>query len=113
MPSLYAGVAGLSLVTGVGVPAIEAHIQRLAARLLDGLDELGATVATPRDPSARGPLVCVRSTDVERLVATLAEEQIVVSSRDDNLRVALHLYNVEDDIDQLLSALAAHRSLLA
>ena len=104
VPSLYAGVAGLVLVTGVGVPAIEAHIRRLADRLLDGLDELGATVATPRDPSARGPLVCVRSTDVERLVATLAEERIVVSSRDDNLRVALHLYNVEDDVDQLLAS---------
>jgi selenocysteine lyase/cysteine desulfurase len=113
VPSLYAGVAGLGLVTEAGVPAIEAHVGALAERLLEGLDELGATVATPRDPSSRGPLVCVRSTDVERLGTTLAEEHIVVSSRDDNLRVALHLYNVEDDVDRLLDALAAHRALLA
>ena len=113
VPSLYAGVAGLELVTGAGVPAIEAHVRGLAGRLLDGLDELGATVATPRDPSARGPLVCVRSTDVERLVATLGREGIIVSSRDDNLRVALHLYNVEEDVDRLLAELASHRTLLA
>ena len=113
VPALYAGVAGLGLVAAAGVPSIEAHVRALASRLLDGLDELGATVATPREPSARGPLVCVRSTDVERLVETLAREAIVVSSRDDNLRVALHLYNVGDDVDRLLAELTEHRSLLA
>jgi selenocysteine lyase/cysteine desulfurase len=113
VPSLYAGVAGLELVTGAGVPAIEAHVRGLAGRLLDGLDELDATVATPRDPSARGPLVCVRASDVERLVWTLGREGIIVSSRDDNLRVALHLYNVEEDVDRLLAELALHRTLLA
>ena len=47
------------------------------------------------------------------LVASLREERIVCSSRDDNLRVSLHLYNVEDDVDRLLAALARHRALLA
>ena len=42
-----------------------------------------------------------------------AERGIIVSSRDDNLRVALHLYNVEEDVDRLLAELAAHRTLLA
>ena len=37
---------------------------------------------------------------------------IVVSSREDKLRVALHLYNVDEDVDRLLEALARHRSLL-
>ena len=111
VPALYAGVAGLGLVAAAGVPSIEAHVRALASRLLDGLDELGATVATPRDPSARGPLVCVRSTDVERLVETLAREAIVVSSRDDNLRVALHLYNVERR--RRPAARRAHRAPLA
>ena len=58
-----------------GVAAIEAHVRGLNERLLDGLDELGATVATPREPTRRGPLVCVRSTDVDALVAALAEER--------------------------------------
>ena len=113
VPSLYAGVAGLSLVAETGVPAIEAHVQALGARLMDGLQELGATVVTPRDPGQRGPLVCVRSTDVGALVAALADERIVVSSREDKLRIALHLYNVEADVDTLLDALVRNRSLLA
>jgi selenocysteine lyase/cysteine desulfurase len=113
VPSLYAGVAGVSLVQEAGVPAIEAHIRTLADRLLDGLDALGATVATPREPERRGPLVCIRSTDVDALVAELAAERIVVSSREDKLRVALHLYNVAEDVDRLLEELGRHRSLLA
>lgn len=38
---------------GIGTAAIEEHVARLSARLIDGLDELGATVATPRNPAAR------------------------------------------------------------
>src|SRR6185312_9378966 len=48
VPALYAGVAGVSLVEETGVPAIEVHIRGLVDRLLAGLDELGATVATAR-----------------------------------------------------------------
>ncbi len=113
VPSLYAGVAGLSLVSETGVPSIQAHVLALGDRLLDGLDELGAAVVTPRDAARRGPLVCVRSTDVEALVGALASERIVVSSREDKLRIALHLYNLEEDVDTLLAALTRHRALLA
>ncbi len=113
VPNIYGGVAGMSIIEEAGVPAIEAHVAGLATRLIAGLDELGATVVTPRDPTRRGPLVCVRSTDVGRLVDELAAERIVVSMRDDNLRVSLHLYNVEDDVDRVLAALAERRHLLA
>ena len=113
VPSLYAGVAGVSLVDEAGVPAIEAHVRGLVDRLVAGLDELGATVVTPREHARRGPLVCVRSTDVAALVAALAAERIVVSSREDKLRIALHLYNVDEDVDRLLEALARLRDLLA
>ena len=113
VPSLYAGVAGLALVDEAGVPAIEAHVAGLVDRLLDGLDALGATVVTPRDPRRRGPLVCIRARDVGELVETLAADRIVVSSREDKLRVALHLYNVDEDVDTLLAALARNPALLA
>ena len=112
VPNIYAGVAGMAIVEEAGPPAIEAHVSGLATRLLDGLAELGSTVVTPRDPARRGPLVCVRSTDVDALVAELAAERIVTSMRDDNLRIALHLYNVEEDVDRVLAALARHRALL-
>ena len=113
VPNIYGGVAGMSIVEEAGLQAIEAHVSGLATRLIDGLDELGASVVTPRDPARRGPLVCVRSTDVDALVRELAAERIVTSSRDGNLRIALHLYNVEEDVDTILAALARRPHLLA
>ena len=96
VPNIYAGVAGLGLVQETGVPAIEAHVAALNTRLIAGLEELGADVVTPADPARRGPLVCVRSTDAPALVASLAEENIVCSLRDTNLRVAAHYYNTDE-----------------
>jgi selenocysteine lyase/cysteine desulfurase len=113
VPNIYAGLAGLAIIEEAGVATVEHHIGGLVERLLAGLDELGAIVVTPREPERRGPLVCVRSTDVSGLVAALGSERIACSLRDDNLRVSLHLYNVEEDVDMLLSALARHRPLLA
>ena len=113
VPSLYPGVAGVDIVTEAGVPAIETHVRILVDRLLAGLDELGAKVATPRGEGEFGPLICVTSTDPNALVAALAAERIVTSTRDSNLRISLHLYNVEEDVDRILAALAANRELLA
>ncbi len=113
VPALYAGVAGISLVEETGVPAIEAHVRGLSTGCWTASTNSGRASRRRATPRRRGPLVCVRSTDAAALVSALATERIVVSSRDDNVRVALHLYNVEADVDRLLDALARHRSLLA
>lgn len=114
VPSLYPGTAGIEIISEVGVPVIEKHVLELGGRLIDRLAEIGATVVTPHEPERRGPLVCVRSTDVVRLCAELAEtERIVTSHRDDALRIAVHLYNVDEDVDRVIAALAARRELLA
>ena len=113
VPNIYAGIAGMGIVEEAGVPAIAAHVRGLVERLFAGLDELGATITTPRVEGAYGPLVCVASTDVDALVAALSADDIVASSRDRSLRISLHLYNVDEDIDRILAALAENRSLLA
>ena len=95
------------------MPAIEAHVRGLVDRLLAGLDELGATVATPRGDGEHGPLVCVVSTDPNALVAALAAERIVTSTRDSNLRISLHLYNVEETSTASSRRSRANRALLA
>ena len=112
VPSLYPGVAGMELISEVGVPAIENHVHALVERLFAGLDELGAVTATPRGTGEFGPLVCVVSTDPDALVAALAVDRIVTSTRDASVRIALHLYNVDEDVDRILEALARNRHLL-
>ncbi len=113
VPNIYAGIAGMEIVEAAGVAAIETHVSELSTELVAGLGELGATVATPTGTGEYGPLVCVASTDPNALVAALAEDGIVTSSRDANLRISLHLYNIAEDVEHLLERLAAHRHLLA
>jgi len=109
VPNIYAGVAGVGLIAEAGVPEIRAHVAGLVGRLVAGLDELGATVAA----RPHGPLVCIRSTDAPALVAAVAADDVVASERDSSLRVSLHLYNTDDDVDAVLASLARNRALLA
>jgi selenocysteine lyase/cysteine desulfurase len=112
VPSIYAAIAGIELMQEIGIAETEAHVRELNALLLDGLDELGANVVTPRDSEHRGALLCVRSVDAEQLVAALARDGIVTSSRDDNLRLSAHCYNTSEDVAAVLDALRRNRNLL-
>jgi selenocysteine lyase/cysteine desulfurase len=112
VPNIYAGIAGIRLMREIGVAATAEHVRGLNDLLLEGLDELGARVVTPRDPARRGPLIAVESSDVHALVEALAADEIVTSSRDANLRISPHCYNSTEDIRALLDSLARHRDLL-
>jgi selenocysteine lyase/cysteine desulfurase len=114
IPAIYAGIAGTRLMLDeIGIAETRAHVNDLNHRLIEGLDELKATVVTPRKPKRRGALVCVKSRDVTELVRTLRREGIVTSERDGSLRVSAHAYNSLEDIETVLAALARHRRLLA
>ncbi len=110
VPAIYAGIAGIELMQEIGVAETEAHVRSLNARLTAGVEELGGRVVTP---ACRGALICVASVDERALVAALAADGIVTSSRNGNLRVSAHCYNTADDVDSVLAALARHRALLA
>jgi selenocysteine lyase/cysteine desulfurase len=113
VPNAYAGVAGLDLVQEIGVVETEAHVRALNDLLLAGLSELRARVVTPATPERRGPLIAVASTDADALVGALERDGLIMSSRDGNLRISAHCYNVPEDVELLLGALARHRALLA
>ena len=112
VPSIYAGIAGIDLMQQIGIAETRAHVEQLNTTLIDGIDELGGTVVTPRDPASRGAMIAIRSTDDHALVAALEADNIIVSCRDGNLRVSAHCYNTHDDIKVLLDALKRERSLL-
>jgi selenocysteine lyase/cysteine desulfurase len=113
VPSIYAGIAGMQLMQEVGIAETREHVLALNARLIEGLDELRAKLATPRRPKRRGALVCVKSTDAKALVVALGREGIVTSERDGNLRISAHCYNSIEDVDAVLAVLQRHKALLA
>ena len=112
VPNVYASLAALRLLAGVGLDVIQAHVQALAGHFIEGARRRGLALLTPEEPADRGPLVMVRSTDAPKLIETLAREGILCSTRDGSLRVSLHYYNTEADVDMVLAALDRHPDLL-
>ena len=112
VPNVYASRAALQLLEGVGLDVIQAHVQALAGRFIEGARRRGLALLTPEEPADRGPLVMVRSSDAPRLVELLGREGILCSTRDGALRVSLHYYNTAEDVDAVLSALGRHPELL-
>ncbi len=113
VPNIYAGLAGMRIVEEAGVDAIEAHVGGLVELLLAGLDELGATVVTPRVEGGLRPVDLYRFDQAEELVRALGDARVVTSSRDESVRVSLHLYNVPEDVERILHALSENRRFLA
>ena len=111
-PNLYAAIAGLDLIQSIGVKAIDAHRREITGMIKAGAQEQGFTLACPADPDKHGPMVSVKSNNVETLVARLAADRVIVSSRDGNLRISPHIYNNANDIDKLMDGLIKNRELL-
>lgn len=110
-PVLYAVEAGLNIIHEVGPSAIGSHLSGLTGRCMERLSHSGWQIATPRDDHRRGPMVAIRSSDANSLVAKLAERDIVVSCRDGNVRAGFHFYNNDDDVDRLVAALDLNSNL--
>lgn len=109
----YAAEAGIALIRGVGIEAIEARIRNLTGEAMDRLLDAGCRLATPRDDLRRGPQVAIRAKDAAALTARLAERRVVASWRDGNVRAMFHAYNDASDVGALIEALMANRELLA
>ncbi len=83
-------------------------ITRRKEELTTGLQELGKKMLTPPlEESPGGGIVTFEAKEHKVLVEKLAAKRIVVSGRYNNLRVSPHFYNTAEEIELLLSALAA------
>jgi selenocysteine lyase/cysteine desulfurase len=105
----YAAEAGLNIINEVGTDAIESRVRELTRRCLTGLAEMSWAAVTPPDDARRGPMVAIPSCAPAQLFAALTQQNIVTSFRDANLRVTVHFYNDETDIDRFLAAMRALR----
>lgn len=109
IPNIYAAIAGLKMILGLGTLRIERHLHDITTALKDSLSSKGFKLATS---GRHGALIAVKAQNAEKLVRQLETESILCSSRDNNLRISPHFYNNLDDIDWLMDALQRHRDLL-
>jgi selenocysteine lyase/cysteine desulfurase len=112
VPNAYAALAGLRLLDRAGYETIGGHVERLVGRYRSAAAAAGFLVRTPDDPSRRGPLVVVQSTDGPALVSRLAARGVIASCRGNGLRVSFHAYNNDEDVTAVIEALEAEATLL-
>jgi selenocysteine lyase/cysteine desulfurase len=109
----YASEAGLKIILDVGTPAIERRIRALTQRCMDQLREIGWASVTPAADERRGAMICVPSRASGQLSQELMRRNIYTSNRDANLRICLHFYNNDEDVDVLVTALRELRTQFA
>lgn len=110
IPSAYGAVAGLKMVHQVDAHRVRDHIGGLTGQLQQRLLDAGERLRSPLDDARRGPLVALADRDPDALAAFLAGRRIVCSARGDVLRMSLHYYNVESDLDAVVAAIAEYRA---
>lgn len=112
-PATVAAEQSLKILNDVGTPAIEAHVTVLAGRLINGLLETGLPVAGGAPGRHTSSIVSIgdmnmdqhSATDDPRMTAlskTLEKEKVIHSIRRGMIRMALHLYNSEADVDRVI-----------
>lgn len=104
-PSLYAVHGGASYLRAAGIERIEAHILDLGERLRQGLVELGLPVLTPAPAERRAGNICFSTADGPWLHDGLFARGVLVWEGEGRVRISVHGYNDQGDIDRCLAAL--------
>lgn len=113
IPNVYAAAPGIELLRSTGLPQIAGHISELTGMFLNSIASMQIHTKTP--PDSIGPLIVLQAEsedDANAMVAALARQNIVASSRGDGVRISLHFYNTANDITALLQALERNMDLL-
>ncbi|AWB96664.1 hypothetical protein DCE93_14250 [Agromyces badenianii] len=96
--------AALSVIAELDAEHVEQRVLRLAERFEAGALELGASVVR----AGRGSHIrVIRIDDTARVAAAFDVAQIKARFIEDRLRVGVHGFNDDDDIDRALAALRA------
>lgn len=95
----------LAYLESFGIDAIAAHNRALAERLIAGMTDLGLEVMTPPGEENHAGNVCFRCADPEAVMRRAAEEDILIWSDNGRVRVSVHLFTTQEDVERFLERL--------
>ena len=95
----------LRYIQQIGVNEIHQHVLRLGDRLMDSLATLGVEIITPTARDERAGNICFVHPDPGGVVDRAASKNIFIWGDVNRIRVSIHLFNDEEDIDTLVEFL--------
>lgn len=107
--AIYALDAGLGYLEAIGIDAIAAHADPLAARMHAAVADLGLEPMCPWEPARPSAIVAFRHPDSAALHAQLERDAIRVMHHAGRIRIAVHGYNTADDVERTIAAITAWR----
>jgi len=108
IPAYYAALAGLDIISEVGIERIREKSQRMTTRLLALVDEDGFTSAAARDPRRLAGTVAVNVPDALEVSRTLKARDFVVDYRPPvGVRISPHFYNTMEEIERIMGEIAS------
>jgi selenocysteine lyase/cysteine desulfurase len=106
----YCGITALHASTStlleVGIDNIASHIGTLNDAVIAMCDDLGFDTITPRDSTKRAGIVSFACPNSQEVFERLTRRGVIVSVREDMIRIAPHFYNTLEEIGALRCALA-------
>ena len=99
--------ASIKYLTNIGITKIHEHNMIMANKLLDGLNSIGANIASAQDEKERTSIITctINNYDTAKVVSELKKRGIIAHKRQKYIRFSPHVYNNLDDIDKIIVSL--------
>ncbi|MCB1227536.1 MAG: aminotransferase class V-fold PLP-dependent enzyme [Verrucomicrobiales bacterium] len=104
-PAIYALNAGLRYLREQGLTEVQARADALTARLAAGLTDLGVGLMCPWRVERPSGIMAFQHERSSEMHAALEAEEIHVMHHAGRLRMAVHGYNTEADVDRFLEVM--------
>jgi len=98
----------LLLLSETGLDIIEGYLDELSGQLCEMLAGKDYDILSSRAPGERSAIVCIKhrgGLHCSEIASHLQKADIIVSPRNDRLRIAPHFYNDLEDIEKLVAEL--------
>lgn len=103
--AIYAINAALGYIESIGVDLINDHANKLVSLARTAIAELPVELLGPVTPVRSSGIISFKHPEFERINAALHRENIHLMAHAGRMRVAIHGYNNEADIHQMLAGL--------
>lgn len=104
----YGFEQSLILLHETGLNKIEAYLEELTDDLCERLSHKEYDIISSREKGEKSAIICIKhrgAIDCNQITAQLQNDNIIVSPRNDRLRIAPHFYNNFEDIERLVEKL--------